>query len=970
MGKKNNPASYCSSLVFTVLACLHVVIDAQKIDVGVILDKSTLVGKITQSCIIMGLTDYYSAHNTSTRLVLHIRDSNEDVVDAASSAVDLMKNVQVQAILGPQSSSEAKFVVEIGNKAQVPIISFTATSPSLSFGKTPYFIRATLNDFTQVKAIAALVQAFGWREIVPIYEDTDYGEDMIPYLTDAIQNISACAPYRSVLSLTFTDDQIRVKLLELMTMQTRVFVVHMRPSLASRLFSIAEQVGMMNKGYAWIITDGLTDILDSMDVSLVSVMQGVLGLKPHVPNSEKLDTFKRRWKRRFLTDNPNADKAEMSAVGLWAYDSVWALATAAEKAITASPEFERANNGKKSTDLKALGTSQNGPKLLRSLLQTNFTGLSGKFWLKDGQLQPPPFKIVNVKGKGGTEIGFWSPTFGISRKLPLTGSKSTYTVTKDNLGPIIWPGESVVVPKGWELPTSGKKLKIGVPVKDGFKEFVEVKKNNRGNAPEVTGFCIDVFKAVIGLMPYSVPYEFVPFENNDGQRGGSYNDLIDQVVLQVSQSTRFSNFYFHHFIYHLNCLKQKVDGVVGDITILANRSLYVDFALPFTESGVSMVVPLKDDGRKNTWIFLEPLTMGLWVTSGAFFIFTGFVVWVLEHRINKDFRGRPAQQVGMIFWFSFSTLVFAHKEKVVSNLARFVLIIWIFVVLILTSSYTASLTSMLTVQKLQPTITDIHELIKSGEFVGYQTGSFITNLLKDLGVDPSKTRDYGSPDEYYDALSRGSQNGGVSAIIDEIPYIKLFIAKHCKKFTMVGPTYRTAGFGFAFPKGSPLVPDISRAILQVIEKNKFESQDLCPEKDGNIISSSSLTVDSFKGLFLIAGISSGVAFIIYLFMFVYEHKSILASEGSVSQKVYAMATQFDKEKDTSSCGSKKILSSKEMTVLGSATNYDTSAPQSPASTFSPDHERMVFSNQESFSYSEPSTPIRGPPVVIDISSSN
>lgn len=106
---------------------------------------------------------------------------------------------------------------------------------------------------------------------------------------------------------------------------------------------------------------------------------------------------------------------------------------------------------------------------------------------------------------------------------------------------------------------------------------------------------------------------------------------------------------------------QRFDAVVGDTTIIANRSLYVDFTLPYTESGVSMVVPLKEDKGKNAWIFLKPLTTDLWLTSLAFFFFTGFIVWVFEHRINHEFRGPPSQQMGTIFYFAFSTLVFAHS---------------------------------------------------------------------------------------------------------------------------------------------------------------------------------------------------------------------------------------------------------------------------------------------------------------------
>ena len=50
------------------------------------------------------------------------------------------------------------------------------------------------------------------------------------------------------------------------------------------------------------------------------------------------------------------------------------------------------------------------------------------------------------------------------------------------------------------------------------------------------------------------------------------------------------------------------------------------------------------------------------------------------------------------------------EERVVSNLSRVVVIIWCFVVLILTQSCTVSLTSLLTVQKLQPKITDVNKL--------------------------------------------------------------------------------------------------------------------------------------------------------------------------------------------------------------------------------------------------------------------
>jgi ionotropic glutamate receptor len=140
--------------------------------------------------------------------------------------------------------------------------------------------------------------------------------------------------------------------------------------------------------------------------------------------------------------------------------------------------------------------------------------------------------------------------------------------------------------------------------------------------------------------------------------------------------------------------------------------------------------------------------------------------------------------------------VISAEEKVKRLISRIVLVIWLFFLMVLKSSYTASLTSMLTVQQLQPTVTNVDELLKTGESVGYSRGSYIKGLLEELGFDASKIKPYETPEDYHNALSKGSKNGGIAAHVDEIPYIKLFLAEHCKGYTMVGPIYKTAGFGY------------------------------------------------------------------------------------------------------------------------------------------------------------------------------
>lgn len=105
--------------------------------------------------------------------------------------------------------------------------------------------------------------------------------------------------------------------------------------------------------------------------------------------------------------------------------------------------------------------------------------------------------------------------------------------------------------------------------------------------------------------------------------------------------------------------KKNYDAIVGDTTITENRSNYVDFTLPFTDLGVGTMVK-NENG--NTWIFLKPFAADLWITTGCFFILTGLVVWIIERPINQDFQGTASQQIGTIFWFAFSTLVFSQSK--------------------------------------------------------------------------------------------------------------------------------------------------------------------------------------------------------------------------------------------------------------------------------------------------------------------
>ncbi|CAB4269250.1 unnamed protein product [Prunus armeniaca] len=810
-GKKQTILCLSFVTLFSLLGLLCAEIDGspnivvEEVHVGVILDMGSREGKIILSCISTALSDFYHLHNNySTRVILHTRDSKGKALHALSAALNLLDENKVEAIIGAQTRMEANLLAELGEEAKVPVLSLSElrTSPFGAPGEYPFFVEITQDETSQVTAISGLIEMFKWRDVIILYENTDYGRDIIPFFINSFEEANVTIVYKSCIAASSADEQIIEELGNLTKLKTTVFVVHVSHFLVPRLFLNAKKLGLLSEGYAWILTSTSMNFLhSSMDPSVIESTQGVLGLKSYTPASTRLHNLTSRLRRIFYMQDPNIEVSAVTPDGIWAYDATWALADAVERTWTST--------GLNLVNLNNITSSKHGLLLLQEILQTRFKGLSGEeIQYPNGKLVSSAFEIVNVIGKGERRVGFWPCEEKHTRdSYPLDNRRNL--LSTNDLETIIWPGGSSTIPKGSKMQVSTSseiKLRVGVPVKKGFNELVHINLDIQTNQTNFTGFCIDVFEAAIRALPY-----------------------------------------------------ETFDAVVGDTTITSERSQYVDFTIPYTDLGVGMLV---SNENEDMWIFLKPLSADLWITSAGFFIFTGFVVWVIEHPVNPEFQGTHSQQIGTILWFAFSTLVFAHREKLLNNLAKFVVIIWVFAVLILTSSYTATLTSIMTVNQIQ--------LSSRGNYIGYHTGSLISQrVVENLnfkGVKP-----YNSIEEYGLALSRGSKHGGVSAIVDEVPYIKIFLAHYPTSYSMIKPESSTNGFGFVFPKGSKLVHDMSRQIQQMREEGKLIDMEkvwfhkrTIPMFDYTTSDPNTLNFHTFRGLFLITGVSSAFALFIFI----------------------------------------------------------------------------------------------------------
>ncbi|KAA8523965.1 hypothetical protein F0562_010604 [Nyssa sinensis] len=200
-----------------------------------------------------------------------------------------------------------------------------------------------------MKAVAVVVQSWGWRRVIQIYEDTDLAAiGVIRHLFDALQEVGA---------------------------EISHFVAI--PPLASS--SLAEELEKL-KSTASLVHSIINKAIE------ISSMQGVLGVMSYFRETgPQFQDFHTRFGRKFSAEHPEEDNYEPGIFALQAYDATLVVA------------------------LAMVETNESGQQLFDKILLTDFNGLSGKIQFTEQKLAPGNvFLIVNVIGKSYIELGFWS----------------------------------------------------------------------------------------------------------------------------------------------------------------------------------------------------------------------------------------------------------------------------------------------------------------------------------------------------------------------------------------------------------------------------------------------------------------------------------------------------------------------------------------------------------------------------------
>lgn len=142
--------------------------------------------------------------------------------------------------------------------------------------------------------------------------------------------------------------------------------------------------------------------------------------------------------------------------------------------------------------------------------------------------------------------------------------------------------------------------------------------------------------------------------------------------------------------------------------------------------------------------------------------------------------------------------------------SRFVLVLWLILAYVLMQSYTACLSSILTVHQLQPTYPNEQDVLSDPKInIGYPGVSFIRGvLINNMKIDSRRLKHYSTVKQYKDALDKGSLKGGVDAIFNEVSYFKIFLKQYGSNYALIQTRHRSDGYGFVSISLSTFVQDL------------------------------------------------------------------------------------------------------------------------------------------------------------------
>ncbi|MBW4934931.1 transporter substrate-binding domain-containing protein [Marinobacter sp. F4206] len=314
--------------------------------------------------------------------------------------------------------------------------------------------------------------------------------------------------------------------------------------------------------------------------------------------------------------------------------------------------------------------------------------------------------------------------------------------------------------------------------------------------------------------------EVPPFvmQTEDGQWEGISIDLWRTVAAGMGREFEWVPLAFSDLLTATE--NGEIDVAVGALTMTADRESRFDFSHPFFQTGLSIAIPPQPE--QSLLASLKALISWQFVSVvlalGALLLAVGFALWLVERRRNPEqFGGTAAQGIGSSFWWAAVTMTtVGYGDKApVSFAGRLIALVWMFAGLIMVASFTAAITSSLTVSNLRTGIQGVDDL--PGKVV-----ATIDNTASQRYLEDRRIRYQTYPDLTSAMVSVAE--GETDAIVYDralLQYRNQQLGQ--QQLTILPGIFAEQLYALALPEGRPLRARVSQQILRMTESQDWRS---------------------------------------------------------------------------------------------------------------------------------------------------
>jgi polar amino acid transport system substrate-binding protein len=271
-----------------------------------------------------------------------------------------------------------------------------------------------------------------------------------------------------------------------------------------------------------------------------------------------------------------------------------------------------------------------------------------------------------------------------------------------------------------------------------------------------------------------------------------------------------------------NAMRSKTADLIPTIFITSARNADFDFSYPILDAGLGIMVretgatmetatPLKDMLR----LLFSRTTLEWFGVALLLALIPAHLVWLLERRLQNGIISNRNYFPGIFeasFW-GLSTLTLQAEWMPRQWAARALSVLWMFAGVVFVASYTARLTSTLTVERIRGSIEGPGDL--PGKKIATLAKSITVNYLRDQKV---QVQEYIS-DEMFNALL----DKRVDAVVAPSPLLAYYAAHNGKgRVKMVGPVFNSMPVAIELQLNSPLRKKIDGALLALRENGTYQ----------------------------------------------------------------------------------------------------------------------------------------------------